>query len=510
MTDPVAATVDTAGLRYCDVSKTFPGVQALKDVSFTARPGSVHALLGENGAGKSTLLKILAGVYTPTEGHLEIDGSPVAFNSTAASLASGVAIIHQELHLVPEMSVAENIFLGHTPQSGGIVKWKDLHNRTREIITRLGEKIDPRTKLGHLSIAQRQMVEIGKALSRNANIIAFDEPTSSLSDREVDRLFEVIRDLRAQGHVILYVSHRMKEIFEVCDAATVLRDGRHVETFETLDGVTQEMLIQKMVGRDLADIYNWRPREIGDVRLQVSNVEGPGLTQPASFDVRAGEIVGFFGLVGAGRSELMQLLFGGTQRTAGTVTLDGATISAGTPSAAIKRGLVFCPEDRKKEGIFPVLSVQENVNISARRTHALGGFIVRDRWENSNAAEFVKKLGVRTPSLAQHIVNLSGGNQQKVILARWLSEDIRAIILDEPTRGIDVGAKSEIYNIIYSLAEAGIAVIVVSSELPEVLGLSDRIIVMSDGKITQSVPRDQANQENLLQFALPTGNQSAA
>ena len=505
-----SSVVDHSGLSYCGVSKSFPGVQALKDVSFSAKPGRVHALLGENGAGKSTLLKILAGVYTPTTGHLEIDGQAVTFSSTAASLASGVAIIHQELHLVPEMSVAENLFLGHTPQKGGMVSWADLHARARQIMERLSEHIDPKTKVGRLSIGQRQMVEIGKALSRNAKIIAFDEPTSSLSDREVERLFTVIRDLKATGHVILYVSHRMKEIFDLCDAATVLRDGRHVETYETLDGITQDVLIQKMVGRDLADIYNWRPRQIGDVRLDVAGVQGPGLTQPASFNVRAGEIVGFFGLVGAGRSELMQLLFGGVPRTTGRVILDDAEIPASSPAAAIRRGLVFCPEDRKKEGIFPILSVQENLNISARRSHALGGFIVRDGWERSNAAEFVKKLGVRTPSLAQAIGNLSGGNQQKVILARWLSEEIRAIILDEPTRGIDVGAKSEIYNIIYTLAEAGIAVIVVSSELPEVLGLSDRIIVMSSGRVVESVPRKSATQELLLHLALPTGGQSAA
>ncbi len=374
----------------------------------------------------------------------------------------------------------------------------------------LGEDFNPRTLVGRLSIGQRQMVEIGKALTRKARIIAFDEPTSSLSSREVDRLFQVIRDLKSKGHVIVYVTHRMKEIFELCDAATVLRDGCHVETFATLEGVSQDTLIQKMVGRNLTDIYNWKHRAVGEVRLQVRGIEGIGINAPATLQVAAGEIVGLFGLVGAGRSGLMKLIYGGEKRTAGTVAIDGLPINNASPSDAIKKGLVFCPEDRKREGIFPVLSVQENVNISARRDHAVSGFFVRDGWETSNAADFIKKLGIRTPSAAQAIVNLSGGNQQKVILARWLSEDIKAIILDEPTRGIDVGAKSEIYNIIYTLADSGIAVLVVSSELPEVLGLSDRILVMNSGRIVKSLAREDANQEILLKLALPQSDETAA
>ncbi len=499
-----------AGLEFRGVSKTFPGVQALNDVSFSVATGTVHALLGENGAGKSTLLKILAGICVPTSGDILVEGQARVFASTAASLAAGVAIIHQELHLVPHMSVAENLFLGHTPQRNGLVRWTDLHERSADILTMLGENIHPRTLVGSLSIGQRQMVEIGKALTRRARIIAFDEPTSSLSDREVIRLFQVIRDLKAGGHVILYVSHRMKEIFELCDAATVLRDGQHVETFPTLEGISQETLIQKMVGRDLSDIYKWKPRPSGGVRLKITDLEGPGVASPASLQVAGGEIVGMFGLVGAGRSELMKLIYGGETTTAGSVEVDGKILRRGLPSDAIQKGLVFCPEDRKKEGVFPVLSVRENINISARRSHSLAGFFVRDGWENSNAADFIKKLGVRTPSALQAIVNLSGGNQQKVILARWLSENINAIILDEPTRGIDVGAKSEIYNIIYTLADAGIAVLVVSSELPEVLGISDRILVMNSGRIVKSLAREEADQEILLKLALPESTQNVA
>jgi len=500
---------ESAGLEFRGISKSFPGVHALKDVSFSVRPGSIHALMGENGAGKSTLLKILAGVYQPTTGELMVEGQPRVFNSTASSLAAKVAIIHQELHLVPEMSVAENLFLGHTPQKAGLVSWSELYDRARKLMTMLGENIDPKTPVGRLSIGQRQIVEIGKALSRDARIIAFDEPTSSLSDREVDRLFEVIRDLKSRGHVILYVTHRMKEVFELCDAATVLRDGTHVETFPSLENVTPDMLIQKMVGRSLTDIYNWKSRETGAVRLEVNGITGTGVVEPASFEVSGGEILGIFGLVGAGRTELMKLIYGADKPATGTVHVDGKKLVTGKPADAIQKGLVFCPEDRKKEGIFPVLSVGENVNISARRKSALGGFVIRSGWERSNAEKFVEKLRVRTPSIAQAIVNLSGGNQQKVILARWLSEEINTIILDEPTRGIDVGAKSEIYNIIYSLAEAGIAIIVVSSELPEVLGLSDRILVMNSGRIVKSIDRTDASQETLLALALPESPDTA-
>lgn len=498
-------TGDTApaGLEFRGIGKDFPGVTALRDISFAVQPGSIHALMGENGAGKSTLLKILAGVYTPTRGDLLVNGEARVFGSAAESLASGVAIIHQELHLVPEMSVAENLYLGHTPHSGGLVNRAELRRRAASILETLGENIDPDVRVSRLSIGQRQMVEIGKALTRNARIIAFDEPTSSLSDREVTRLFEVIGDLRSRGHVILYVSHRMKEIFDLCDAATVLRDGAHVETYPTLEGVTPDMLISRMVGRSLQDIYNWRGRAVGDVALEVKDVTGPGVAEPASLEVRSGEIVGVFGLVGAGRSELMRLIYGGERRTGGSVLLQGKALANGEPSDSIRNGLVFCPEDRKKEGIFPVMSVGENINISARRSHAAGGFFLRGKWERANAAEFVKKLGVRTPSVEQAIMNLSGGNQQKAILARWLSEDVRVIILDEPTRGIDVGAKSEIYNIIYSLAEAGVAVLVVSSELPEVLGLSDRVIVMNSGRLVAGMAREEASPERVLELALP-------
>ena len=437
-------------LQFKQIGKTFPGVQALEGVTFGVAEGSVHALMGENGAGKSTLLKILSGAYLPTTGTLSLGGLPQKFGSTADAIAAGIAVIYQELHLAPELSVAENLYLGHLPGRGGWVDRRALLEGARRQLAVLGEQIDPRTRVGSLPIAQRQMVEIAKALSRNAKVIAFDEPTSSLTARETERLFQVIKDLQNCGHVILYVSHRMEEIFAICDAATVLRDGRHVETFSTLGEVTPGKLISKMVGRSIEDIFHViPPSRRGLVALAAEGLLGPGLREPVSFSVAKGEIVGFFGLIGAGRSELLKLIYGAEHATAGSVAVDGQPLNAANPGEAIRAGVAFCPEDRKKEGIVPIRSVMENINLSARRSHATLGIFIDETWERENAGRHVKALGVKTPSLAQRIVHLSGGNQQKVILARSLSEKVKVLMLDEPTRGIDVGAKSEIYSIVY-------------------------------------------------------------
>ncbi|MCX6956389.1 MAG: L-arabinose ABC transporter ATP-binding protein AraG [Verrucomicrobia bacterium] len=498
----MSAPPTAPALAFDRVAMQFPGVKALDDVSFDVRAGSIHALMGENGAGKSTLLKILSGAYRPSGGALAIDGAPRAFASTADALAAGIAVIYQELHLVPEMSVAENLFLGHLPQKFGIVNRRALADAARKQLELIGEAIDPWTKLGKLSLGQRQMVEIAKALTRGARIIAFDEPTSSLSDREVRRLFTIIRELRGRGCAILYVSHRMEEIFELCDRITILRDGRHVET-AYLATITRETVVQRMVGRKLADIYNYTPRPYAGAGLVVEALTGPGLAEPCSFSAAAGEIFGFFGLIGAGRSELMKLLFGAATRTGGRVTFAGRELELVSPRQAIEAGIVLCPEDRKKEGIVPVRSVLENTNLSARRRTARAGLFINEAWEQSNAKQRSEQLRVKTPSVRQLIRNLSGGNQQKVILGRWLSEKVNVILLDEPTRGIDVGAKSEIYTIMQDLARAGVCVIVVSSELPEVLGVSDRIAVMRQGKIAAILDRADANEEKLLKLALP-------
>lgn len=494
-------------LEFRAIGKEFPGVRVLDDVSFMVREGSVHALMGENGAGKSTLLKILSGAYHADSGQVLLNGLATSFATPVAAIEAGIAVIYQELHLVPEMTVAENLFLGHYPASAGWIRRGDLRQRALEIIGRIGEDIDPDVKVGSLSLAQRQMVEIGKALSRDAQVIAFDEPTSSLSSREVERLFEIIADLKAQGRIILYVSHRMDEVFRVCDALTVLRDGKHVQTFETLEGVTPGVIVERMVGRTIDDIWGYRPRTYGGWALEAEGIIGPGLAVPQNLRVRQGEIVGIFGLVGAGRTELLRAIYRAAIGAGGTIKIGGEPVKIGQPRDAIASGLALCPEDRKKEGIVGMRSVLENVNLSARRSHAHAGIVIDERWEHENARHQVDRLRVRTPHLEQPIGLLSGGNQQKVILGRWLSEKVRVLLLDEPTRGIDVGAKREIYELMYSLAESGVGIVMVSSELPEVLGVSDRIVVMRQRRLVAEVSREEASESGILSLALPVAEE---
>ena len=492
-----------AALRFNGIGKEFPGVKALSQISFEARPREVHALMGENGAGKSTLLKILGGAYLPSSGTLQIGEQTMDFKSAADSIACGVAVIHQELHLVPEMTVAENLFLGHLPTRFGVVNRSQLRKQALACLKGLADEIDPDEKLGRLSLGQRQLVEIAKALSRGAHVIAFDEPTSSLSAREIDRLMAIITRLRDEGKVVLYVSHRMEEVFRICNAVTVFKDGRYVRTFDDMNALSHDQLVTCMVGRDIQDIYVYRPREQGEVALKVEGLLGPGLREPVSLNVHKGEILGLFGLVGAGRTELFRLLSGLTRSTAGGLALCGHTLQLRSPRDAIAAGVLLCPEDRKKEGIIPLSSVAENINISARGAHSTFGWLLRDGWETTNADRQIKAMKVKTPNAEQKIMYLSGGNQQKAILGRWLSMPMKVLLLDEPTRGIDIGAKSEIYQIIHNLAASGIAVIVVSSDLMEVMGISDRILVMSEGALTGELTRDQADEARLLQLALP-------
>ncbi len=484
------------------ISKGFSGVQALQDVSFDVRGGSVHALCGENGAGKSTLLKVLSGVHRPDQGSLEIDGKRCDFRSAIDALDGGVAVIYQELNLIPDMSIAENVWLGHYSRKGPFVDFKELERKTRESLQKVGLDVHPSTKLGSLSLAQKQMVEIAKALTRNAKVIAFDEPTSSLSSREVDTLFGLIAELKSRGMAILYVSHRMDEVTHLCDACTVLRDGRHVETFATMDGVNAGTIVNRMVGRDLVAPRTEDEQEFGADVLSLNSITGPGLKEPISLSVRAGEIVGIFGLIGAGRTELLKAVYLGSE---GEVGIEGQNIPRKGAASSIKSGLVLCPEDRKHEGIVPMMSVAENLNLSIRRTLAKFGIWLASNEERKNAEDFRDRLRIKTASLQTPISNLSGGNQQKVILARWLSERIRVVLLDEPTRGIDVGSKAEIYGIVRDLARKGIAVLFVSSELPEVLALSDRVFVMCEGRVTGSMKTSEATEAKLLALALPKG-----
>ena len=496
-------------LRFEGIGKVFPGVKALDNITFGAREGSVHGLIGENGAGKSTLLKILSGAHQPNSGTIKINGQDVKFPNASAAIAAGVAVIYQELQLVPELTVAENIFLGHLPANKcGWVDKNELINKAMVELDRIGEKVSPNTRLSKLSIAQRQMVEIAKALSQGAKIIAFDEPTSSLSERETQQLFKIISDLKDQGKIIFYVSHRMEEIFTVCDAVTVFRDGQHVRTEYDMNSVDNDSLVKWMVGRELSDIYNYRSRPTGAELINVQNLTGPGLVAPASFTVNRGEIVGFFGLVGAGRTELMRLIFGADKLTGGNITLNGKKYESSRPSQAIKNRIAYVPEDRKQDGVLPIATVEENINVTSRPNHSSARFWLNNKWERNNALEQIKSLRVKTPSAKQLMKNLSGGNQQKAILGRWLSEKVDLLLFDEPTRGIDVGAKSEIYEITYKLAEEGTGIIVVSSDLPEVLGISDRIIVMREGKISGELSREEASPQAILKLALPVEDEA--
>ncbi|WP_395401851.1 L-arabinose ABC transporter ATP-binding protein AraG [Pseudoduganella sp. UC29_106] len=492
-------------LQFDQVSKHFPGVKALDGVSFEAHAGAVHGLLGENGAGKSTLLKILGGQYKPDGGRLLIDGEERHFHSAGDTIKAGVAIIHQELHYVPELTVTENVLLGRMPRRFGLLDRKEAQRHVRERLTAMGVDLDPAARVADLSIAQRQMVEICKALLQDAQVIAFDEPTSSLSARESEVLFRLIKELRAAGRTIIYISHRLEELYELCDACTIFRDGRKIVTHPVMADVPRETLIANMVGRELKDIYDYRPRETGAPRLKVSGLGGPSLPGHHDFSVGRGEILGFFGLVGAGRTELMRLLYGADQRQHGaSIELDGQPLRGKHPSDAIAAGIVLCPEDRKEQGILAEASVAENINISCRRHGLRGGIFLRHGQEAQLADDFIRKLRIKTPHRDQEIRLLSGGNQQKVILARWLAEPtLKVLILDEPTRGIDVGAKNEIYRIIYEVAERGCCVIVISSDLPEVLGVADRVIVMRDGQISGELPRAQATETAVLRLALP-------
>lgn len=491
-------------LEFKSISKEFPGVRALDSVSFGVNKGSIHGLVGENGAGKSTLLKILSGAYTPSSGTVAIAGTNRQFGNTADAIAAGVSVIYQELHLVPEMTIAENLLLGQFPRKRRFfVDKKTLRSTATNQIDRLMENFNPRAKLKTLSLAQRQMIEIGKALLHNADIIAFDEPTSSLSEREVQNLFKIIRQLKEQGKAIIYVSHRLDEIFELCDTVTVFRDGKKIDTFVDMNQLTEDLLVKKMVGREIKDIYGYYERPTGEPLLQVRELTGPGIKSPVTFEARKGEILGFFGLVGAGRSEMLKVIYGDKPPSGGNVLVDGREVSLKHPGDAIRAGICFSPEDRKDEGIIGVRSVSENINISSRRHILRANFFLNKQAERKTAQDFIDKLTIRTPSANQVIGNLSGGNQQKAILARWLSEKVDIFLLDEPTRGIDVGAKYEIYKIMYQLAREGKAVIFVSSDLPEVMGVSDRIIVMRHGEIVGSVLRKDATEEKLLSMALP-------
>ena len=491
-------------LEFQHICKYFPGVKALDDVSFQAHSGEVLAFLGENGAGKSTLLKVLNGDYQPTSGKYLLDRVEKHFSSPHQAIEEGISIIYQERQILLELSVAENIYLGRMPVNKfGIIDIRRANEMAAKIIEDFGLPIHPSTKVKDLSIAYQQMVEIMKAYSReNLKVICFDEPTASLSDSEIEMLFKIIAKLKAEGKIIIYVSHRMDEIQRITDKVAIFKDGHYVDTVKT-GVVPEDEMIRMMVGRDLGDIYKDldRDKEIGDVLLEVKNVSSDYVKEN-SFVLHKGEVLGFSGLVGAGRTELMRAIIGADAMRTGEVLLEGKSIQNRSPHEAMEHGIVLVPEDRKLQGILANLSVSDNINISLLDQHSNKlGFVSKEK-EVKAAAEGIRNFKIKTPSPDKKIVELSGGNQQKCIVARWISTNPKVLILDEPTKGIDVGAKSEFYQMICQFAKQGLGVILISSELPEVIGLSDRIIVMKSLKIVGEVAGAEATESKLLSLGM--------
>ena len=495
-------------LRMAGITKAFPGVQALKGIDWELCAGEVMALLGENGAGKSTLIKILGGAHQPDEGTLELDDKPLEIRQPADSQAAGIAIIYQEFNLVPGLSARENIFLGQEVTRAGFIAADEERGRVRELFARLGADIDPELPCGELSVAEQQEVEIAKALSQNARLIVMDEPTAALSPSEVERLLEVVGELKAQGIGIIYISHRLNEIFEIADRVTVLRDGGHVGT-KPIGEFTRDSMIKMMVGRSLDQEFPKAAAELGEERLVVHGLSRGWRVREVSFGVRRGEVLGLTGLVGAGRTETARLIFGADHPEGGTVKLDGKELRIRSPRDAVAAGICLLTEDRKAQGLVLSQSVRENFGLPNLPSFARLGFIDRKR-EAKALDVHVDKLRIKLAGPDQTAGTLSGGNQQKVVLAKWLERNAEVIIFDEPTRGIDVGAKYEIYQLINKLAAAGKAILMISSELLEVLGMSDRILVMHEGRVTGEIT-DVAGvtQADIMQLAVGTAGMAA-
>ena len=497
-----------AAVRFEGVSKRFPGAQALTDVSFEIAAGACHALCGENGAGKSTLGKIIAGIHQPDGGRLFIHGREAHFTGPRDALAAGVGMVHQELAFCDNLSVAENLTLSDLPSRGSIVDRDAMRRRAEAMLAETGTELDVTREFGKLAIGQRQMVQIAAAVGGGARIIVFDEPTSSLSQAEAERLFALIERLKARGVTCIYVSHRMPEIFRLCDAVTILRDGRHVATRPTAS-LTESDLVQMMIGRPLAEYFG-RHAETGpgDELLRVEGLTVPGKFEDVSFSLRAGEIVGLAGLMGAGRSEVASALFGLDRPTRGRIVLRGKPVQVQSPAHAISLGIGFVPEDRKRQGLVLSASGLHNTSLPILDRLSRFRWILRGR-EREVAGDYFKRLRVRTPSLDASVAGLSGGNQQKIVLAKWLAASSHILILDEPTRGVDVGAKAEIHALIGELASRGTAILVISSELPEVISLSDRIIVLRNGRIAGELARRDATEDSVLRLMAGIGEPAA-
>ena len=492
-------------VQMVNISKSFPGVKALDKVNLNLKKGSVHALMGENGAGKSTLMKILAGIKQQDEGDILLNGKKVKFNNPKDSLSHGIAMIHQELNPVLEMTIAENLYLGREfrIKNTMLLDYKKMNKEAKNLLDKVGLKLNPRTKMVKLTVAQMQMVEIAKAIDHNSEIIIMDEPTSAITDREVDKLFEMIARLKENGTGIIYITHKMDEVFRIADEITVFRDGKHIGTYLASE-INSDMLITKMVDRELTEIFPDKKSNIKDVKMSVKNLSYKKKFKDVSFEVRKGEILGLSGLMGAGRTEIVESIFGITKLDSGKIYIDGKEINIKSPRDAIKYNIGLVTEDRKFSGLVLPLSVKENMVLPSVKNFARLRFITNAKKEQNATQKYINELGIKTPGMNQLVKFLSGGNQQKVVLGKWLMTHPNILIFDEPTRGIDIGAKTEIYKIINDLAEQGNAIIFISSEMQEILGMCDRIIVFHEGIKSGELLKAEATQEKLLKLATGT------
>ncbi|KAA9010101.1 sugar ABC transporter ATP-binding protein [Histidinibacterium aquaticum] len=495
-------------LRLSGISKSFPGVKALSDVELALYPGQVTALVGENGAGKSTLVKILTGIYQPDGGEIVIDGSPTRFPTANDAAEAGVTAIHQETVLFDELSVAENIFLGHAPRGRfGLVDWPRMNREASEILKRIGARIDPKVVLRELGIANKHLVAIARALSIEARVVVMDEPTASLSQTEIEELYDLVERLKGEGKAILFISHKFDEVFRIADRYTVFRDGEMVDA-GLISETSENALVEKMVGRSVDTIFPQRQSQPGEEVLRVEGYAHPTEFADISFSLRRGEILGFYGLVGAGRSEFMQALFGVTRPSGGSVQIEGRAAEIRSPADAIHQGIVYVPEDRGRQGAITAMPIFQNVTLPSLGRTSKRGF-VRMAEEFKLAREYTQRLELRAAALDQPVGELSGGNQQKVVIAKWLATKPKVIILDEPTKGIDVGSKAAVHEFMAELAREGLSVIMVSSEIPEILGMSDRVVVMREGRMVGEYPKDDLSPEALVRAAAGYGEEAA-